>query len=85
MNVSMDGLRWQLINNYNSLVKRLNNTILNGEVRIDCEDIQKQLDNIRECIVTLAYIRLEGEFEYIEDANFEEFNPNEGEDCFKVN
>lgn len=35
MDVSMDGLRWQLINNYNSLTKKLNKNIKRYETFSD--------------------------------------------------
>jgi hypothetical protein len=61
MKVSMDGLRWQLLNSYNSLTRKLNKNIkkydtFGDEISLSPEDIQKEMDNIRSCIVTLAYM-----------------------------
>lgn len=84
MKVSMDGLRWQLLNNYNSLTRKLNRNIkkyetFDNEVSISPDDIQKEMDNIRSCIVTLAYMfdDNEGGFKILEDPNFENFNQEE--------
>lgn len=59
MKVSMDGLRWQLLNNYNSLTRKLNKGIkkydvFDSEINMSPDEIQKEMDNIRSCIVTLA-------------------------------
>jgi hypothetical protein len=77
MKVSMDGLRWQLLDNYNSLTRKLNKNTDDDRVRIDVDEIQNQMDNIRSCIVTLAYMfdKSEGGFDILEDPHFEEFNP----------
>jgi predicted nuclease with TOPRIM domain len=81
MKVSMDGLRWQLLDNYNSLVRKLNTNIVDKtwepQLTIDVDDIQDNLDNIRSCIVTLAYMfdKSEGGFDILKDPHFEEFNP----------
>ena len=77
MKVSMDGLRWQLLDNYNSLVRKLNKHTDEDRVRIDVDEIQNQMDNIRSCIVTLAYMfdKSEGGFDILKDPHFEEFNP----------
>ncbi len=84
MKVSMDGLRWQLLNNYNSLTRKLNRNIkkyetFDNEVSISPDDIQKEMDNIRSCIVTLAYMfdDSEGGFKILEDPYFENFNQEE--------
>ncbi len=70
----MDGLRWQLLDNYNTLTKKLNRSIEDGNIQISASEIQKQMDNIRSCIVTLAYMYHDGEFEILENPTFEEFN-----------
>jgi len=86
MTVSMDGLRNQLLSNYNSLVRKLNSNIKDKSwdphVTIDVSDIQNNLDNIRSCIVTLAYMydEREGGFEILKDPHFEEFNSEEVEE-----
>lgn len=81
MKVSMDGLRWQLLNNYNSMVSKLNGNIDGDEIRVDTDYIQNNMDNIRSCIVTLAYMFDEREdgFEILENPHFEQFNNKEDE------
>lgn len=55
MEVSMDGLRKRLIVNYNSLTKKLNRNIIDGdEIRISPEDIQDEMEGIRNGLVTLV-------------------------------
>ena len=84
MKVSMDGLRWQLLDNYNSLTRKLNKSIkkydtFDNEITIDPDSIQKELDAIRSCIVTLSYMYDNGEdgFKILEDPHFESFNEEE--------
>ena len=81
MKVSMDGLRWQLLRSYNSLTYKLNSKISEGEITIDPDYIQKEMDIMRECIVTLAFMfdNREGGFKELEDPKFETFNPEEEE------
>ena len=81
MQVSMNGLRNQLLMNYNSLVYKLNKRI-DGDDIIDLEvdTIQRELDGMRSCIVTLAFTYMEGEdgWESMdENTHFEQFNPEE--------
>ena len=81
MPVSMNGLRNQLLRNYNSLVYKLNKRI-DGEDINDLEvyDIQRELEGLRSCIVTLAFTSMEGDggWESMDDNTyFEEFNPEE--------
>jgi len=82
----MDGLRWQLLNSYNSLTRKLNKNIkkydtFGDEISLSPEDIQKEMDNIRSCIVTLAYMydKREDGFEILEDPQFESFNYSESD------
>ena len=86
MEVSMDGLRRQLLWNYNSLVEKLNNNIKDKswepEIIISPDSIQRELDGIRSCIVTLAFTYQEGEGgwkELDENTHFELFNPEDDE------
>lgn len=85
MNVSMDGLRWQLLRSYNSLTHKLNSKIEKdwGEkgITIDPDYIQKEMDLMRSCIVTLAFMydKREGGFKELEDPKFESFNEDEEE------
>lgn len=87
MKVSMDGLRWQLLNNYNSLTRKLNKGIkqydtFDNEITLSPDEIQKEMDNIRSCIVTLAYMYDDSEdgFKILEDPHFESFNEEEAID-----
>ena len=87
MEVSMDGLRNQLVRNYNSLVSKLNSNIKDESwdphVLIDVDSIQRELDSIRSCIVTLAFTYMDGEDGWKsmpDDTKFALFNPQEGEE-----
>lgn len=87
MEVSMNGLRNQLLWNYNSLVEKLNSNIKDASwdphVTIDVDAIQRELDGIRSCIVTLAFTYMEGEGgwkEMDENTHFEQFNPEEDDE-----
>jgi hypothetical protein len=85
MEVSMDGLRWQLLGSYNSLVRKLNQSIIKhdsfeSEIEMNPDEIQQELDVMRSCIVTLSYMYMEGKFEVLENPKFETFNEQEDED-----
>jgi hypothetical protein len=87
MEVSMNGLRNQLLANYNSLVRKLNSNIKDESwdphVIVEVDAIQRQLDSIRSCIVTLAFTYQEGEGGWDampDDTEFATFNPEEDED-----
>jgi hypothetical protein len=87
MKVSMDGLRKQLLRNYNSLTEKLNSKITNSssdpQITIDADYIQRELDGLRSCIVTLAFTYMDGEDgwkEMDENTHFEEFNPEDDEE-----
>ena len=80
MNVNFDGLRKRLIIDYNSLVEKLNHSISDGQIEIDVDYISRQLDGIRNGLVTLAFIYQDGEdgFKTLdENTHFETFNPIE--------
>lgn len=84
MEVSMDGLRRRLIADYNWLTIKLNKSIrdksFDPEIIIDPEYIQREMDGIRNAIITLAfsYIDSEDGFKQLpEDIDFEIFNPEE--------
>lgn len=86
MEVSMDGLRKRLISDYNSLTKKLNNSIQDEswdpEIIIDPNYISREMDGIRNAIVTLAFCYIEGPDgfkEMDEETHFETFMPVEGE------
>ena len=87
MTVSMDGLRRQLLRNYNSLAEKLNKNIKDkswdSHVSIDVDSIQREMDGLRSCIVTLAFTYQDGEGgwkEMDENTHFELFNLDEDED-----
>jgi hypothetical protein len=87
MEVTMDGVRRQLVYNYNSLVEKLNSKIQDKSwdptIIVDPDSIQRELDGLRSCIVTLAFTYMNGEGgwkEMDENTRFEQFNPEEGED-----
>jgi hypothetical protein len=81
MKVSMNGLRNQLLRNYNSLVYKLNKRIDGEDINgLEVYDIQRELEGLRSCIVTLAFTSMEGDggWESMdENTYFEEFNPEE--------
>ena len=86
MEVSMDGLRLRLISDYNSLTRKLNSSIkdksFDPEIIISPDDIRKEMDGIRNAIVTLAFSYIEGEggFNQLsEDTYFEDFNSEDDE------
>ena len=86
MEVSMNGLRNQLLANYNSLVRKLNSNIKDKSwdphIIVEVDAIQRQLDSIRSCIVTLAFTYQEGDGGWDampDDTEFTIFNPEEGE------
>lgn len=87
MDVSMDGLRIKLISDYNSLTRKLNNSIrdksFDPTVVVDPDYISREMDSIRNAIITLAFCYMEGEGgfkELSEDTHFEIFNPSEDEE-----
>jgi hypothetical protein len=82
MEVSMDGLRKRLIADFNSLTKKMNESIVdkswNPEIIIYPEDIRKEMESIRGLIATLAFCYIDGEFEALdENTHFEDFFENE--------
>jgi hypothetical protein len=81
MEVSMDGLRKRLIGDYNSLTEKLNSSIKDKShdptIVIDPDYISREMEGIRNAIITLAFIYQEGEGgfkELSEDTHFEIFN-----------
>ena len=58
----MDGLRRRLINDYNSLTTKLNRSVkdksFDPEIIINPDSIQREMDGIRNAIVTLAFLIL---------------------------
>lgn len=87
MEVSMDGLRRQMVFNYNSLVEKLTHKIQNKSwdptIIIEPDYIQRELDGLRSCIVTLAFTYVDGENgwkEMDENTHFETFNSEEEEE-----
>ena len=87
MEVSMDGLRRRLINDYNSLTSKLNRSVkdksFDPEIIINPDSIQREMDGIRNAIVTLAFSYIEGVdgFDSMgDDVHFETFMTEEGEE-----
>lgn len=87
MEVSMDGLRRQMVFNYNSLVEKLTHKIQNKSwdptIIVEPDYIQRELDGLRSCIVTLAFTYVDGENgwkEMDENTHFETFNSEEEEE-----
>lgn len=86
MEVSMDGLRRRLVADYNSLTRKLNGSVTDKswdpEIIIDPDNIQREMEGIRNAIVTLAFMYQEGEGgfkELPEDTHFENFMPENEE------
>ena len=82
MKVSINGLRNTLLRNYNSLTYKLNRRIdKDGNiVDLSTSDIQREIDQIRSCLVTLAFTYIEGEEDFTimsDDTHFETFNEQE--------
>jgi hypothetical protein len=82
----MDGLRRRLIHDYNFLTRKLNASIKDKswdpEIIVDPNYIKKEMDGLRDAIVTLAFCYMEGQDgfqELPEDTQFEIFFPEEGE------
>ena len=83
----MDGLRRRLINDYNSLTTKLNRSVkdksFDPEIIINPDSIQREMDGIRNAIVTLAFSYIEGVDGFGsmgDDVHFETFMPEEGEE-----
>ena len=74
----MDGLRKNLISDYNLLVKRLNGSIdEDGFIQIRPDSIKRQLGGMRMALVVLAFSYDENNAEYNcmdENTHFETFN-----------
>lgn len=85
MDVNMDGLRKRLISSYNSLTRKLNNSTKNyesfdSEIIITPDLIEKEMENIRNCLITLAFSYMDGIDgfnEMDENTVFEIFNEKE--------
>lgn len=86
MEVSMDGLRRRMVADYNSLTRKLNESVKDKswdpEIIIDPDNIQIEMEGLRNAIVTLAFMYQEGEGgfkELPEDTHFENFMPENEE------
>lgn len=84
MKVSFDGLRRHLIADYNSLTRKLNEGIKDKswdpEIIIDPHQIEREMEGIRNSIITLAFMYQDGPDgfqELPENTHFELFNPEE--------
>ena len=71
----MDGIRRQLISNYNNLLYKISeSTDKEGEVRINLKEISNELEQLRQLISILCYCKIDGEFDFIEDFELLEIN-----------
>jgi hypothetical protein len=83
MEVSMDGLRKRLAQNYNSLTRKLNKSIedtksYNGSVTLSIDEIQREIDGLKTGIATLLSMYQEGEGGFdCSDILLEDFNSEE--------
>jgi hypothetical protein len=82
MNVSMDGVRKRLVADYNSLTKKLNRGYDKWDdiVTVDPIDIMREMEGLRNSIITLAFSYMEGNEgfkELDENTHFEVFMPEE--------
>jgi hypothetical protein len=82
MEVSMDGVRKRLVADYNSLTKKLNNGYDRKDdiITVDPIDVMREMEGLRNGIVTLAFSYMEGEGgfkELPENTHFENFMPEE--------
>jgi hypothetical protein len=73
MEVNFDGLRKQLILNYNSLCYKLKNSEFSANSNYNSQDISNNLNNIRECLAILGCMMQDGEFSAIEDLQLEDY------------
>jgi hypothetical protein len=86
MNVSMDGLRKRLVSDYNSLTRKLNRGVnddsWNPEIVVNPESIEREMESLRNAIITLAFCSMDGVGgfqELDENTHFESFMPEVGE------
>lgn len=82
MKVDFNNVRRQVVHEYNDLVKVLNNninrSIAGTNVRVEVEDIQEILDDLRISIATIALTYKYGDPDVIDvlgDDELEQFNP----------
>lgn len=89
MKVSFEGLRSHLLSSYNGLVRKLNTATdkdFDGrdydKIGIYACDIEREIEGIRSCVVTMAYMFQDGEdgFQEMKDPFFENFHPEDLED-----
>jgi len=86
MDVSMDGIRKRLAQNYNSLTRKLNRSIeetktyndFDTQITVSIDEIQREIEGLKIGIATLLSMYQEGEggFDYL-DILLEDFNPEE--------
>ena len=78
MEVSMNGLRKRLIADYNSLTRKLNQNCNDEVIEIEAESIRREMEGLRNGLVTLAFTYLEGHFDELdENTRFEQFTDTE--------
>ena len=82
-------LRSHLLSSYNSLTRKLNNATEkdsdsrdHDKIQIYASEIERDMEGIRNIVVTMAYMFQEGEdgFKEMENPHFEDFHPEEVED-----
>lgn len=67
MKVDFNNLRRCAVAEYNELVRRLNNHIVNGNyVNVPIEDIEEILDDLRMSIATIALTHDDGNDEFVD-------------------
>lgn len=77
MDVSMDGIRLELISNYNDLIWKLNSAIDDdNEIKIDSKEIRDNLEGIRMMCGILANVKVDGEFDFIKDYHLDRLYDN---------
>ena len=67
MNVDFNNLRKQACFAYDRLARKLNNSIEDGEIRVDADYIQREMDDLRELVMaaTCVYKKDDPEFKEV--------------------
>lgn len=74
MKVNFDNLRYNIVADFNAIVK-----VLNDNIGVPPSAIKDHMDSLRMAIVTLAYLYEPGEFESLDDVEVNVFNPDDDE------
>lgn len=64
MNVNFNNLRKQALYSYDALTKVLNENIEDGSIRIDVEDIRKEMDDLRMQLFGIACTYIDGDDDF---------------------